>query len=294
MMKYRKPITAFGFTFLILTLLYFSGCKKDNSETGNYQAQVSAAHNLILQKHNVIQMTIAYFKALKNNDLQTFLYANIDSTDVSLTKNQNTQLYTFLHTIELNTIYNRYMGGKVFVQTDSLPLQSGSQATFSFESFRYYSKKEFPPNLFSAQNIKLVLTDTINNHYIFDQQLENVMFTDTSGIRNIRLDGTIRYKWEKRPDSTNFSDDLENISISAELLLINDNGDEVQLSTTEDYIFTPMCGILKGGRGTFTFSDLEPDNGTLSYDNLETCNIRGKMDLADMPFYLTIDQWLMK
>jgi hypothetical protein len=293
-MKYRKPIAAFGFTFLILTLLYFSGCKKNNSENGNYQAQVSAAHNLILQKHNVIQMTIAYFKALKNNDLQTSFYANIDSTDVSLTKNQNTQLYTFLHTIKLNTIYNRYMGGKVLVQTDSLPLHSGSQASFSFESFRYYSKKEFPANLFSAQNIKLVLTDTLNNHYIFDQQLENVMFTDTSGLRNIWLDGTIRYKWEIRPDSIYFSDDLENIAISAELSLINDNGDKVQLSTTEDYIFAPVCAILKGGRGTFTFSDLEPKNGTLYYDNLETCNIRGKMDLADMPFYLTIDQWLIK
>ena len=293
-MKNRKPTTVFGFAFLILSILSFASCKKNNSETGNYQAQVSAAHNLILQKHNVIQMTIAYFKALKNNDLQTSLYANIDSTDVSLTKNQNTQLYTFLHTIRLNTIYNRYIGGKVFVETASLPLKPGSQASFRFESFRYYSKKEFPPNLFSAQNIKLVLTDTINNHYIFDQQLENVMLTDTSGLRNIRLDGTIRYNWEKRTDGTYFSDDLENISISAELSLINDNGDKVQLSTTEDYIFAPVCGILKGGSGIFTFFDLEPKNGTLYYDNYETCNIRGKMDLADMPFYLTIDQWLMK
>jgi hypothetical protein len=294
MMKYRKPTITFGFTFLILTLLYFASCKKDNSETGNYQAQVSAAHNLILQKHNVIQMTIAYFKALKNESLQTFSYAIIDSTDVRLTINQNTQLYTFLHTIKLNPIYNRYMGGTVLVQTDSLPLQPGVQATFSFESFRYYSKKEFPPNMFSAQNIQLVLTDVINNHYIFDQYLENIVFTDTSGLRNIRLDGNIRYDWEKWPGSEYFYDENEKIIISAELSFTNDNGDKVQLSTTEDYIFTPMCGILKGGHGTFTFLNLEPDNGALYYDNHETCNIRGKMEIADLPFYLTIDQWLMK
>ena len=294
MMKTRKPTTAFGFTFLILTLLYFSGCKKDNSETGNYQAQVSAAHNLILQKHNVIQLTVYYLKALKNDSVQNYFHADIDNTEVTLAEDQNKHLYTFYHNFRLNQVSNRYMGGRVFVHTDTLPLHPGAQATFSFDYFRYYSNKSFPPNMFSAQNMKLVLNDTVNNHYVFDQYLENIVFTDTSGLRNIRLDGTIRYDWEKWSGSEYFSNENEKIYVSADLSFINDTGDEVQLTTNENYLITPKCGILKSGWGSFTFKNMQPDVGTLYYDNYDTCNIRGKMDMDDMPFYLTIDEWMMK
>ncbi|HOI32630.1 MAG TPA: hypothetical protein PLC47_07685 [Bacteroidales bacterium] len=241
----------------------------------------------------MIQLTVAYFKALKNESLQNTNFANIDNTEVRLLKNQNHHLYTFYHTIQFNQAYNRYMGGSVIVQTDSIPLRPDAEAVFSFDNYRYYSKKEYPANKFSAQKLELVVIDTVNKHFVFDQYLENIVFTDTSGLRNIRLDGTIRYDWEKWAGSAYFSDENEKIYISADLTFVNDNGDEVLLTTSENYIFTPRCGILKSGRGTFSFPNMQPDMGTLSYDNYDTCNIRGKMDMTDMQFYLTIDEWLM-
>lgn len=294
-----KNIKTLSFAFSITSIVVLIGlisnsCSKDNQVKGNYQAQVSAAHNLILQKHNVIQLTVYYLKALKNDSVQNYFHADIDNTEVTLAEDQNKQLYTFYHNFRLNQVSNRYMGGRVFVQTDTLALHPGAQATFSFDYFRYYSKKEFPPNMFSAQNMKLVLNDTVNNHYVFDQYLENIVFTDTSGLRNIRLDGTIRYDWEKWPGSEYFSNENEKIYVSADLSFINDTGDEVQLTTTENYLITPQCGILKSGQGSFTFKNMQPDMGTLYYDNYDTCNIRGKMDMDDMPFYLTIDEWMMK
>ena len=281
----------------IILLISFQACKKNNNEEISYQRQAFAAQNLLLQKNNIIQLTISYFKALKNEELTNTGRATIDQGQASTSIVDNKLNYRLDYFDAVYDFYDRYRGGKIFVETDTLPLQQGAKSTMSFQDFNFFVKLNSAPNQFSAGHVELKLISDAGGHYIFDQQLTNVQLTDTTGTKSISLNGIIRYDWEKWPDSEWFSFDNEIIRIEANLSMTNHNGDIVDLSTSSPFTFRPNCAIVKGGSGQFSFPGLNPDNAEMDYLNPSAdtiCNKGARMQMNGMPFRLTFDDWMLR
>lgn len=286
------------FAILFITILLFIGfqaCKKNESEEISYQRQAFAAQNLLLQKHNIIQLTVSYFKALESEDLTITGRATIDQGQASLNRVDDKLNYRIDYFEAVYDFYKRYRGGKIFIETDTLPLLQGAKSTMSFQDFNFFAKLKYPANQFSAGAVDLELISVADGHYIFEQQLTNVQLTDTTGTKSINVNGTIRYDWEKWPDSEWFSFDNEIIRIEADLSMTNYNGDMVDLSTSSPFTFRPDCAIVKGGSGQFSFSGLDPGTADMDYDVVDTiCNKGGQMQMGDMPFRLSFDDWMLR
>lgn len=286
------------FAILSITLLLFIGlgaCKKNESEEISYQRQAFAAQNLLLQKHNIIQLTVSYFKALKSEDLTNTGRATIDQGQASLNRVSDKLNYRIDYFEAVYDFYERYRGGKIFIETDTLPLQQGAISSISFQDFNFFAELKFPANQFSTAAVEMELVSVADGHYIFEQQLTNVQLTDTTGTKSINVNGTIRYDWEKWPDSEWFSFDNEIIRIEADLSMTNYNGDMVDLISSSPFTFRPDCGIVKGGNGQFNFSGLDPGLAEMEYAAVDTlCNKGARMQLGDMPFMLTFDDWMLR
>ncbi|MDY0077521.1 MAG: hypothetical protein RBR87_09615 [Bacteroidales bacterium] len=287
------------FAILTITLFLFIGfqaCKKNENEEVSYQPQTFAAQNLLLQKHNIIQLTVSYFKALKNENLTNTGRATIDQGQASLNRVNDKLNYRIDYFEAVYDFYKRYRGGKIFAETDTLPLQQGAKSTINFLDFRFFPKLSYSPNRFSADFVELELITVADGHYIFEQKLTNVQLTDTSGTKTIKINGTIRYDWEKWPDSEWFSFDNEIIRIEANLSMTNHNGDLVEFTTSSPFTFRPNCAIVKGGSGQFSFSSgLNPDAADMEYASVDTiCNKGARMQMNGMPFILTFDDWMLR
>ncbi|MCK9452347.1 MAG: hypothetical protein M0Q90_11705 [Bacteroidales bacterium] len=287
-------------TILSITIFLFIGfqaCEKNTNEEISYQRQAFAAQNLLLQKHNIIQLTVSYFKALKSENLTNTGRATIDQGQASLNQVNDKLNYRIDYFEAVYDFYKRYRGGKIFVETDTLPLQQGAKSTINFLDFRFFPKLSYSPNWFSADLVELELITVADGHYIFEQRLTNVQLTDTSGTKTIKVNGTIRYDWEKWPDSEWFSFDNEIIRIEADLKMTNHNGDLVEFSTSSPFTFRPDCAIVKGGSGQFNFPGLNPDNAEMEYLNPSAdtvCNKGAQMQMNGMPFMLTFDDWMLR
>ena len=286
------------FAILTITLFLFIGfqaCKKNENEEISYQQQPFAAQNLLLQKHNIIQLTVSYFKALKSENLTNTGRATIDQGQASLNRENDKLNYRIDYFDAVYDFYDRYRGGKIIVEADTLPFQQGAKSTINFLDFRFFPKLSYSPNRFNADVVELELITVADGHYIFEQKLTNVQLTDTSGTKIIKMNGTIRYDWEKWPDSEWFSFDNEIIQIEADLSMTNHNGDLVEFSTSSPFTFRPKCAIVKGGRGQFSFSGLNPDAAEMDYASVDTvCNKGARMQMNDMPFILTFDDWMLR
>lgn len=279
-----------------LPLLFsLQACKKSESEEISYQPQAFAAQNLLLQKHNIIQLTVSYFKALKSEELTNTGRATIDQGQASLNRVNDKLNYRIDYFDAVYDFYARYRGGKILIETDTLPLQQGATSSLSFQDFHFYAELDFPPNQFSATAVVMKLVSVADGHYIFEQQLTNVELTDTTGTKSIQVNGTILYDWKKWPDSEWFSFDNEIILIEANLSMANLNGDMVDLSTSNPFTFKPDCPLVKGGSGQLNFSALDPGVAEFEYMAIDTlCNKGARMQMGDMPFMLTFDDWMLR
>lgn len=292
-MSKTRLVAAISIFFVLF--ISFNSCKKNKNEEVSYQQQAFAAQNLLLQKHNIIQLTVSYFKALTSEELSNNGSATVDKGNASVSTDNDKLNYRIEYFGKVHDFYDRYRNGKIIVEADTDSLAQGAKSKMSFQYFNFFVELKYPANQFSADLVELELISVTDGHYIFEQQLTNVQFTDTTGTKSISLSGTIRYDWEKWPNSKWFSFYNEIIRIEANLSMTNHNGDIVDLSTSSPFTFRPNCAIVKGGSGQFSFSGFSPGAADMDYASVDTlCNKGARMQMGDMPFRLTFDDWMLR
>lgn len=304
MMKFSNLSNTILYTSLILGLLYFTSCKKENYEV-NYQAQAQAAENLLFAKHNVIQLTISYFKAITDSSLNTLTGTHIDGGWTVKTNTTSGVSYNFRNINNNDQSVGDDIGreryGIMRTLCDTLPLTEGSQTSFEFIDFGfsnepYLTYAQFP---ILSGAISLELVSVNNNLYEFEQNISNLQFTDSTGNKTITLEGSLVYEWEKEQSTEYFSPDNEHISIKeASLSFRNHTGDDVEMELTASSLYpviSSKCGILKSGEGNLNFTGQSPSAATFNYQNVDTvCNIGARMEMDGMDFRLTIDDWVIR
>ncbi|GEM_PF-1835789 len=272
--------------FVILLFTLNTSCKKSGGEH-SYRPHLSAAHDIVLIEHTVIQVAATYIKAIHDSVLMADGYSWIDEAHAYLNPEEDIRnLKIAYDPWGVPDPYKRYRKGTITARLPDIDFMVGHEVLLTFDTFlldeQLIDFERFAvTRLSESASADSYRVDIEGGRFISEDKSKDIDFTSVLELDLHHSNGQHYFK----PDDW-FSVNISSAARTAYFF-------EVESKTEQDIRFGDSCSYFTEGTSLILFNNLSPDSGYFSFgESSGKCQPYFQLDLTDVILFQSID-WLI-
>jgi hypothetical protein len=273
------------YLFFLLFLFHFS-CRKSGGEH-SYRSHLSAAHNMVLVEHTLVQIAATYIKSIHDSVLIADGYAKVDEAHAYL-KIEDEILSIEIRYDEWGVPdpYKRYRKGTITAElTDTIPMLYVETA-LNFDSFSLDDQSILFEKFAITKLSQSASMDT------YKLEVAGGSLTSENNELDILFESIMEISLHHSTDQQYFKpgDWFSATAVSNARTAFHF---EVESATQDAFELKEGCSYFSEGNSLIRFGNLTPDSGYYTFGgSADTCSPYFLLDLSDMVLYQSID-WMI-
>lgn len=279
----KKPLLIW--LFVLLFVLHF-GCRKSGGEH-SYRPHLSAAHNLVLVEHTLVQLAATFIKSIHDSTLIKDGYSKVDEAHAYFySQDEVFNLVIRYDEWGVPDPYKRYRKGTITAEIPGTNLMLNEEIALSFDSFLLDEQ----PIGFDKFIITKLSQSTFKDTYKLE--VEGGSFTSDNSELDILFESNMEISLHHSSDQQYYK--LGDwFSASAVSSARTAYYFEVDSETQEAFALKEGCAYFSEGNSLIRFGNLTPDSGYYSYgETSDSCSQYFLLNLPNVLLFQSID-WLI-